>query len=309
MTPGEHVDVGEPDRVSHSPSLGEQVEPDHEGHDQQGQEEPGPLERHEPPPQTAPACSTARTPSYRSARANTRIDSVTAHCLRASDASEQRRVRRGSGVEADRVPGRDQPLTCRAGGDRANAPRPDRNRAHPANRRLRPEETPAACGTGTGPGPTAGRRKAADVRPEHGRANRSSGVDAAEHDGTRRRRPRTDRTAEQSREVDVDRAVAQLRVEPADDEAARTRELELRAVRASSRAGRERRPTARARARRPGGRDIRSSRRRYRRRRRKPAASTTPTRSRRFTGSSGTRVRTGRRRPAAARPSRRRTDP
>ena len=72
---GQHVEIREPDRVTHPPSLREQVERYRERHDEQRQEEQWTLEGHEPPPHTAPTCTTARTPCNAAAtctRATTR---------------------------------------------------------------------------------------------------------------------------------------------------------------------------------------------------------------------------------------------
>src|SRR6266513_718867 len=60
---GQDVHVREPDRVAHAPPLGEHVERNRERDEQQGDEEERALEGHEPPPQTAPTCTIARTPA------------------------------------------------------------------------------------------------------------------------------------------------------------------------------------------------------------------------------------------------------
>src|SRR5439155_4237234 len=72
----------------------------------------------------------------------------------------------------------------------------------------------------------AARRDAADVRPEARRARRAE--EAAGEDGAVRRGDAgADRGAELAEEDEVDVAAAELGIEPADDEAARARELEL----------------------------------------------------------------------------------
>ena len=57
-----HVEIREPDRVTHTPALREHVQRQGKRHDKQRQQEQRTFEGHEPPPQTAPTCTTARTP-------------------------------------------------------------------------------------------------------------------------------------------------------------------------------------------------------------------------------------------------------
>ena len=59
---GEHVDIREPDRILHPAALGEHVQRDRERNHEQRQQEDRPLEAHDPPPQSAPTWTTARTP-------------------------------------------------------------------------------------------------------------------------------------------------------------------------------------------------------------------------------------------------------
>ena len=59
---GEHLHVREADRVPHASPLGEHPEGDRERDEHQRQQQERALEGHEPPPQTAPTCTIARTP-------------------------------------------------------------------------------------------------------------------------------------------------------------------------------------------------------------------------------------------------------
>src|SRR4029077_7696709 len=81
---------------------------------------------------------------------------------------------------------------------------------------------------------TSRRWNAADKRLERRRAIALSDVRRAEHGGAGRRDPGIHRAPELPEKLDVDPPSAEPRVEPADDVAARARELELnrRTVRA-----------------------------------------------------------------------------
>src|SRR6185437_2199031 len=60
---GQDLEVGEPDRVAHAPSFGEQEEPDRRRDDEQGEKEEGMPERHGALEQSAWTWTTARTPN------------------------------------------------------------------------------------------------------------------------------------------------------------------------------------------------------------------------------------------------------
>src|SRR4029079_8089633 len=73
---------------------------------------------------------------------------------------------------------------------------------------------------------TAG-RNAAEVRLEGRRTRRRARVDAVKDDRPTRRRSGSHRTSEQPEEIEVDRAIAELRIEAAGEVAARAGQLEL----------------------------------------------------------------------------------
>ena len=176
---------------------------------------------------------------------------------------DERAARRGVGVEADRVRGADEPLARGAAlRDALDAARPAASRSGRAGS--------SAC--------RAGRRAAAvGIRPpppevgmqpmcgrKLGARAEAPTYEATKTDVARGRDPRVHGRADRAEEAEVDRAVAELRVEPADDVALRAGELvlDVRPRHALRRSGR--RPTGRRPARRPAGPGTRSSRRRGR---------------------------------------------
>ena len=257
-------------------------------------------EAHLPPAQTAATCTTARPSPPR------RPDTVMRSAARA-------RARREARDELRRRAA--SPCGSRARCTRRRAARRCRQRTATAARRLRSRTVRTRRTVGLPGGKTAvnavgvrlpppPRGDAAGVRPERRRARARADVRRDEDDRPRRRPARRDGAAGRAEEPDVDRAVGELGVEPADDVAARARRAGTAPARSCVPATRARRPTAPRRARRPGGRGTRSSRRRgvdARGERRRARA--TATTSARFTGPSGTRAPRARRRRAGAAPA------
>ena len=282
--PGEHVEVREPDRVAHPAALGEQADPDRRGDGEQREQEIGAVEAHLPPAQTASAWTTARTPSRPvPERTVTTTRPPRTACV-AVTLDDERALGGCVGVEADRVRGADEPLARgTALRDALHAARPERHVPDPPDRRLAGRHDRATVGIRPPP-PEAGMQPMCG--PEARRMRRGADVRGDEDDVARGRDPGIHGRAEGAEEAEVDRAVGQLRVEPADDVALRAGELVLRPAAAAlpSRSGR--RPTARRPARRPAGPCTRSSRPRGRLRARAPsAASATQHGDARLTGS------------------------
>ena len=137
-------------------------------------------------------------------------------------ARDEARARRSLREEPERVRGADEtlrPATTHAHGDTS---RPYSGGLHPEGRRgARLEHRCRGRNTGA----STLSRHAADIRLEGRRPRRCADVRAEKGHRPRRGDARVNRASESAQEAHVDRPLAELGVEAADDEAARTGEL------------------------------------------------------------------------------------
>ena len=228
-------------------------------------------EAHLPPAQTAASWTTARplpprrlrprcrSPSGACAPRSSRRAAASAAALSGSRArcTRRRGARPLRHANRDGCPARRRGPCARAGPSACPAGRP--------RERRRRATASAAAGD------------AADVRPERRSARARADV-GRDEDDVARGRPPGRRGCPSAEEPDVDRAVGELRVEAADDEALRAVELVLHLLpKPAARRG-QRRPTARRRGRTSGSRGTRSSRAARRRRARRAPRARAPRR-------------------------------
>ena len=225
----ENREVREADRVPSAPPLQHDVEPGEQRQREQREERPGTLEGHRPiPAQSACTWTTALTRSETSAPTTT-ADAAAAHGPPDGDRRRDGRSRRGLRVEADRMRGADEPFVARAALRTARRPAGEGvHRPHaPYERTPRREHCGSQRDHRGRTTATARRGDAPDVRTERRHLARDARVEAVEDGGGRGRDPGVDGAPELPRKGHVDRAVAELGIEPADDVAARARDLVL----------------------------------------------------------------------------------